>query len=252
MEKGEIKGIAYTGSLDGEGPTLVCVHGAGVSSVFWYRQLEGLSGSFGVVALDLPGNGRSPGAGITDINGYADSVMNFIQNAGIQDPILCGHSMGGAICMRLLHDHPEYFRAGILVCTGARLKVMPAIFDMIQNDYAEYIRMYPSFAASEKTDPALLSKVIEDAASCPPEVVQGNFSACSSFDMMEEVSKITAEVLVITASDDRLTPEKYGMYLEKNIPCARRSHIQDAGHMVTVEKPEELNNAISDFISGLS
>ena len=252
MEEGEIKGIAYTGILDGSGPTIVFVHGAGVSGAFWQKQVEGLSGSFSVVALDLPGNGKSKGAGITDIEGYAESVLEFIQGAGIEDPVLCGHSMGGAICMRLLHDHPEIFRAGILVCTGARLKVMPAIFDMIRNDYAGYIRMYPSFAASEKTDPALLAPLLEDAASCRPEVILGNFSACSTFDMMEELSEITAEVLVVTTSDDRMTPEKYGVYLENNIPGAKRFHIKDAGHMVTFEKPSELNSAIGDFLSGLA
>jgi pimeloyl-ACP methyl ester carboxylesterase len=55
-------------------------------------------------------------------------------------------------------------------------------------------------------------------------------------------------VLVITAEEDRLTPTKYGIFLEEKIAKASRVHIQDAGHLVPAEKPEEINMAIEDFL----
>jgi pimeloyl-ACP methyl ester carboxylesterase len=55
-------------------------------------------------------------------------------------------------------------------------------------------------------------------------------------------------VLIISAEDDRLTPPKYGLFLERGIPGAVRRHIMDAGHFVPIEKPQEVNAAIAAFL----
>jgi pimeloyl-ACP methyl ester carboxylesterase len=55
-------------------------------------------------------------------------------------------------------------------------------------------------------------------------------------------------VLIVSAEDDQLTPPKYGLFLEKNIPSAVRCHVRDAGHFVPIEKPLELNAAIQSFL----
>ena len=89
---------------------------------------------------------------------------------------------------------------------------------------------------------------LEDSLNARPEVVHGDFKACDQFDVMPRLGSIRAPVLVISAEDDQLTPPNYGEFLEKRIPNAVRAHIRDAGHFVPIEKPLEVNAAITRFL----
>jgi pimeloyl-ACP methyl ester carboxylesterase len=85
-------------------------------------------------------------------------------------------------------------------------------------------------------------------AKCSPEIALGDFQACDGFDVMQRIFSIAVPVLVITAEDDKLTPPKYGDFLEKNIKHASRTHLMDAGHIVPMEKPDEVNAAMLEFL----
>jgi pimeloyl-ACP methyl ester carboxylesterase len=116
--------------LDPRKPTLVFIHGAGNSNVLWNSQLRGLDDRGNLLALDLPGHGRSPGTGYTAVPDYARVVMYFL-----------------------------------------------------------------------------------------------------------------------IGEDDLLTPPKFGQYLADKIEGAQRVHLMDAGHLLPVEKPDELNQALLTFLN---
>ena len=252
MVQREANGIAYVTSdwpLDGDKPTLFFIHGAGGSHVLWRGQVEGLGGRVNAVAIDLPGHGASRGDGMDSIEAYARAVAEFTRALDAPKPIPCGLSMGGAITQQLLLDHADAFCAGILIGTGARLRVMPIILKTIEENFGAYIESFIAFAASEKTDPERLRPIEEATAKGSPQVALGDFKACDVFDVMERLPSIQVPVLVITSEDDRLTPPKYGIFIEENIPTASRVHIQDAGHLSPAEKPEQVNQAILDFLT---
>lgn len=251
MEAYESEGIGFVAGkwpLDPAQSTLVFIHGASGSSLLWNGQVDSLSAYVNTVALDLPGHGRSRGAGMDRIEDYADAVLAFARRVRIPGVIPCGLSMGGAVALQLLLDHGDECKAGILISTGARLKVMPLILDTIENDYAEYVRSFKMFAASEKTDPARIQPLVNDTARCLPEVALGDFRACNKFDVIDRLSMIEVPVLVITAEDDKLTPPKYGAFLMENVRGARQEHLLEAGHLVPVERPDEVNRAILAFL----
>jgi len=248
----EENGIAYVSAgwpLDPGKPTLLFIHGAGGSHVLWLGQIEGLAGLANAVAIDLPGHGASKGEGMDSIEGYAKVVAEFTRGLGAPKPIPCGLSMGGAIAQQLLLDFPDVYCAGVLIGTGARLRVMPVILKTIQENFSGYLESFLSFATSPKTDPARLRLIAEAAAKAGPQVVLGDFRACDAFDVVERLPSIRVPVLVITSEDDRLTPPKYGIFLEEKIPRATRVHIRDAGHLCPAEKPEEVNRALLDFLA---
>ncbi len=252
MVRRETNGIAYVSSvwpLDEAKPTLIFIHGAGGSYVLWQGQVDGLAGKVNAVAIDLPGHGDSKGDGMGTIEDYARAVANFTRAIEAPKPVPCGLSMGGAITQQLLLDHPDVCRAGILIGTGARLRVQPLILKTIQEDFSGYIDSFLSFAASEKTDPERLRAIAETTAQANPQVALGDFKACDSFDVMERLPSIEVPVLVITSEEDKLTPPKYGIFLEEKIKTASRVHIQDAGHLVPAEKPDEVNRVILDFLA---
>ena len=87
--------------------------------------------------------------------------------------------------------------------------------------------------------------------SCPPEVTRKDFTACNAFDVRDKLNAIKTPVLVMTASDDMLTPVKYGQFLADQIETAAIVNIDDAGHLSPIEQPENVTRAICDFIETL-
>ena len=240
--------IAGKWPLDPESTTLVFIHGAGGSRLFWKSQVEELRQHANTLAIDLPGHGISQGEGKDKIEDYAQVVIKFIRAIDAPNPIPCGLSMGGAITQQILIDHYNQIKAGILISTGAKLKVASVIFETIENDYHGFVEMIGKIAASEKTDPNLLLSFKEETANCKSEITYGDFQACNRFDVTQLLGSIKMPTLVLTAEDDQLTPPKYGVFLEQNIQQAVREHILDAGHVVPIEKPAEVNKAIIEFL----
>jgi len=251
MEERKTNGIGYiTGGwpLDPVKSTIVFIHGAGGSNAFWRAQVEALAERANTVAIDLPGHGQSDGNGHDRIEDNARAVVDFISAIETPRPIPCGISLGGAITQQLLLDFPDLFKAGILICTGSKLKVAPEIFDAIEKDIESYLAMIVKLVASKATDPDRVKSFKDDTARCKSEVLIQDFRACDRFDVMQRLGSITSPVLVVTAEDDQVTPPKYGDFMERTIAKASRVHIMEAGHIVPMEKPEEINRAIIEFL----
>jgi pimeloyl-ACP methyl ester carboxylesterase len=251
METRRIKGFGFTAGrwpLDTDKTTLVFIHGSGGTSRFWNSQVDALATHANTIALDLPGHGRSAGKGFKHIEAYALAVHEFLDAVSAPNPIACGLSLGGAVTQQLLLDYPAYFRAGILIGTGAKLRVSPAILASIEKDYAGFVSTVGISSASSNTDPAVFRPFQEDLGQCNPETTLGDFRACDAFNVMDRLHEIQVPVLVITAEDDMLTPPKYGDFLEKHIQKTTRAHVKDAGHIVPMEKPGAVNGAILDFL----
>jgi pimeloyl-ACP methyl ester carboxylesterase len=250
--EGGISFITGDWPLDSGKPVLIFIHGAGTSRLIWESQVEILSPCANTIAIDLPGHGASRGKGSDTIADYAKAVMDFAHQARITCPVLCGLSMGGAIVQHLLIHYAGRFPAGVLINTGARLKVLPMIFETIQKSYHDYVELTSTFAISKKNDSETLRKNVRACLQSTPEVVLGDFRACDAFDVMGQLGSIELPILVLTASDDMLTPQKYGTYLAENIKGAKRVNIEDAGHLSPIEKPREVNQAIRDFLESLT
>jgi pimeloyl-ACP methyl ester carboxylesterase len=251
MERRTSRNVAFTCGrwpLDSERSTLVFIHGAGESSLLWNAQVDGLKERANTVALDLPGHGRSGGRARQAVQDYAAFMVDFVKAIGAPRPIPCGLSMGGAITQQLLLDHAARFQAGIIVSSGARLRVLPSLLDQIAADMRGYAEMIDRLGFSEKTAAAVKQPFLEDALKADPRVAHGDFKACDDFDVMQRLGAVRAPVLVISAEDDTLTPPKYAEFLEQHIPGSTRAHIRDAGHFVPIEKPSEVNAAIAGFL----
>lgn len=241
--------IAGRWPLDSSLPSLVFIHGAAGSKQFWKEQVSGLSDCCNPIAVDLPGHGDDSGSGFDTVDAYSDAVESFIEEAGIVTPVVCGLSMGGAIVQKLLLDGRLKYKAGIILNSGARLKVMPAIFELIQNNYSGYVSSLPAMGASDKCDPAKLAEVIADAEKSRPEITFSDFTACNTFDVTERLGEIKVPLLVLTAEEDKLSPVKYGKFIHERVTGSTFLTIPGAGHFSPVEKPDEVNEAIRAFVT---
>lgn len=251
MENRFEAGLAFsvnTWPLNPQKSTLVFIHGSGGSNILWDNQVKTFGDRANLLALDLPGHGGSPGTAFSTVPEYTRAVMAFIDAMKVPKPVPAGLSLGGAITLQLLLDYPERFPAGALICTGAKLKVMPMIFETIEKDFPAFVASSKQMTISRKTDPALIQPLLDSNLKSPPQVTFGDFQACDRFDVRERLPEIKVPVLVVSGEDDLLTPPKYAEYLAANITGAKRAHIMDAGHLLPLEKPEELNQALIAFL----
>jgi pimeloyl-ACP methyl ester carboxylesterase len=243
--------VANPWPLQDDRPTLVFIHGSGQDSGFWIHQMKAFEETANAVALDLPGRGASQGSGLDSMTAYAHDVMKFIDRIVAPDPIPAGLSIGGGIVLQLLLDHPGRFEGGILVNTGARLRVKQDIFDLIKTNFREYVNAFCTFALSPKSNTVALKPQIASFTKASAVTTFGDYSACNNFDVMERLAEIQTPVLVLSAEDDFLTPPKYGQYLADNISNAQLANIDAAGHMAPFEKPEAVNQAIEGYLKSL-
>jgi pimeloyl-ACP methyl ester carboxylesterase len=248
-----VRGIPIHYDVTGGGPrTCLFVHGAGGSGSVWIRQLEGLAETARVLALDLPGHGQSGGDGCARIDDYAAAVQGFLEVAKLGKVVLGGHSMGGGVAQAVALAHPELLDGLILVGTGARLRVLPKIFELLEKDYPEGVQFINDLALSPSTMQALKDAVRVQTLETRQQVTIGDFTACNAFDVMERIRTLGVPTLVVVGRDDQLTPLRYSEFLARAIPGARLVIAERAGHYVHLEQPDLVNRAIRDFLASLS
>ncbi|MFO7952839.1 MAG: alpha/beta hydrolase [Bacillota bacterium] len=236
----------YAGNPSHSGVPLLFCHGSGGGHHHWIYQLKKLPKTINPLAVDLPGHGRSEGLASDNINSYRDWLEHFSQAVGLDQLVVAGHSMGGAIAMTYALVDPEKTRGLILVGSGAKLRVLPAFLDeLCQGSIPAEL---PEYLYSSGTPEELIKRGREEVENTDPSVYLADLSACDRFDIRNELTRITPPVLIICGSEDQLTPVKYSRYLVENLPQGRLEIIEGAGHMVMLEKPEEVNQAITKFI----
>lgn len=226
---------------------LVFIHGAGGSSRHWPNNLGEIAEAV-VYCIDLPGHGRSGGAGFSTMDAYADVVAAFSRELGCDRIVLAGHSMGGGIVQTLALRSPEWMTAAILVGTGSRLRVHPSILEGSKDDFERTVDGMPTMAFGPNATPGHIDMFKQQIRSAGSRVVHGDFTACDRFDIGDRLAEIQLPVLVVSGTDDRLTPVKYGQFLHERIAGSRFVRMDGAGHMMALEKPEEFVAAVRNFL----
>jgi 2-hydroxy-6-oxonona-2,4-dienedioate hydrolase len=103
----------------GSGPVLVLVHGYLGGSSQWTRQIEQFSAHFDVIAVDLAGYGEACGAAApTQIAEHAGAVLQTLDQLGVSQFHLLGHSMGGMVAQEIVHQAPQRVMKLVLYGTG--------------------------------------------------------------------------------------------------------------------------------------
>lgn len=139
-----------------------------------------------------------------------------------------------------------------MINTGARLKVHPSIIEIVKKDIREYTDSLKAFALVEKScSCSTVTRIIDESSSCTSETAVMDFNACNHFDIMAQLEEIKTPVLILTAQEDLLTPEKYGVLLNKEIENSHLVSLENCSHFSPVEKPAEVNREISFFMDRL-
>jgi pimeloyl-ACP methyl ester carboxylesterase len=255
----------------GEGPTIVLVHGLGASWQVWYRNIADLAADHRVVAVDLPGFGRSEALdGMSGLLRYAETLQTLLDSADVDDALVVGHSLGGLIVQRLAEWCPERVAGLMIVSSGDGIVAarQQAVFRGLALASTMVRRFGPpaflldpvmrgllSFAPLRHR---LLSRVVHDPAGIPPQLAGFMMASVLRSPALAdairaglrgdvEPSHIRCPTVVLAGDRDRMVPELAGRRLAAAIPLARFELGENVGHHPMLERPTAFNNRLRTF-----
>ena len=219
----------------GSGPAVVLVHGAGASGKIWRKQFGPLSENFHVIAPDLPGFGGSGfSQAITGVCGYSGFLLSFLDALKIDAVSLVGSSMGGWASCCLAAARPDRVERLVLISAGGLY--LPEAPPMPIPRLLEYITSYyPEEGSAELTNSLKTINSLWRSSGFAP-------------DVKELLPAIKALALVVWGENDPVIPMKYAEVFASEIKGARLEIIKGAGHMPYLERPEETNRIIANFL----
>jgi len=238
-------------------PAVVFIHGAGCDHTVWQLPARWFAWhGHSVLAVDLPGHGRSDGPPLGSLADMARWVGTVLNAAGLEQAALVGHTMGGAVALETAAAMPERVTRIALVGTAAAVPVHP---DLLRAAKEEPVRAYAvmttwahATAAKLGGNPApgmwMTGGTLALFARSRPGVLNADLEACSAWRSGPAAArKVCCPALVIIAANDIMTPPKAGRELAGLIPGARSVVIADCGHMLLAEAPDALLDCLIDF-----
>lgn len=228
---------------------LIFLHGSGAYGGVWRYQTDYFPDSD---AINLPGHLQ--GQTLNSVEEYVDWLREYVRGRGYRDVVLVGHSLGGAIALMYAIKYPQELKGIVIIGSGARLKVHPMYLttpeEAIKGNLQEW---YQQMVAGHRLTPEDYKReVIEKRKAIGPAVMLNDFLCCDKFDLMDRVQEIKLPALIICGELDMMTPVKYANYLGTKLTNSRVVIIPQATHLVFAEKPEVVNEAIEDFVKGIS
>ena len=234
-------------------PPVVLVHGAGGDSRSWPVEIRRLSG-WRVLAVDLPGHGRSSGHPRQSVTDYCHDLLDFLGELKIFRVVLVGHSLGAAVVLQLLQDFPDRLAGMGLISATPHLEAPPLLVDYFSNPLTIPlgIQLFQQWAFSPRTLPAQIKVGLAGLHTARPAVLAGDWQAFARFDFHSALSQVSTPTWIASGAEDRLAPLQGAQYLASYLPNAVVQVIPSAGHMLLVEQPAALASGLQAFLQKIS
>lgn len=259
MPSRTIDGTTFHYLEKGTGKPLVLVHGFPLDSRIWQQQIDALSNQYRVIAPDLRGFGQSGPASAMSIDSLAEDLHRLLESIGALPCALAGLSMGGYIAFAFHRKFPRAVQALILVDTRAQADTTEAKAG--RNKMIELVREKGSKAIAEQMMPKMFTartiqgdtlrtqELRQIMESCPPRTIEQALAALRDRDDFScNMPSIAEPTLIIVGEQDAITPPAMAQAMHENIPRSQLVTIPGAGHVSSMEKPDEVTRAIREFL----
>jgi len=255
---------AWTAGSAPASAAIVFIHGAQNDHSVWTAQARALAAQgHHVLAVDLPGHGRSAGPALAAVEAMAAWLLDLLAAAGIAHAVLAGHSMGSLVALEAAARAPARIRGLALVGSTWPMKVSDALLETARTNEAAAIDMVNlwSHAAIAPAPPGRPQGVWLAGASRrlmqrlsqlnPDQLFHTDFVACNTYANGGAAAQAVAcPTLFVQGRRDVMTPPRSAQALVAAIPHARVVAL-DCGHALMTERPDEVGAALADFVRGL-
>ena len=249
--------FAYTAAhpLDPQKRTIVFVHGAGLDHSWFGLQSRyfGYHG-FNVLALDLPGHGRSEGPPISSIEGMGDWIFNFLDEVSFRKVSLVGHSMGSLVALDCAARHPQRVERIALIGTAYPMAVGEEFLDAARRNHHDAFDMEtiwghaPQVPLGGNPNPGMwmYGDMLARLERLAPGVLHNDLKACNDYVF---AGTVTCPALFVLGRHDVMTPPRNIKVLQEKIPQSKSIVIDPSGHSLMAEAPDATLDALVEFLS---
>jgi pimeloyl-ACP methyl ester carboxylesterase len=251
---------AYTGgkAFDPKLPAVVFVHGGELDHSVWALQSRYLAHhGYAVLALDLPGHGRSGGAPLASIEAMADWIVALLDAAKVKAATLIGHSMGSLAALDCAARYPERVGRIALIGTAFPMRVSAELLDATRSREPDAHRMINVWShaalAHYPSNPGpgfwVSGGNLRLMQRQKPGVLHADFAACDAYRAgFERAAQVKCPALFLLGTLDAMTPARAGRDLAKAVPHAIVKSLDGCGHNLMGEKPDEVLDALVEFL----
>jgi pimeloyl-ACP methyl ester carboxylesterase len=236
----EVNGFRIRYQEAGEGPSLVCLHGA--RGLLLTRGHDLLSQKNRLIGFEMPGFGTSPENTRTQTSAeMAETMAAAIGELGIDQFNLLGTSFGGKVALWLAAQQPERVQALVLAAPAAfrpRGLVPPL---GAPEEIAQYLYAHPErHSPPAMPDPAVQAKTRDLVLRIHGPDIDPELDAA--------MGGLTVPTLVLFGTLDRVIPPEMGRRYKELLPNCNLVFVYDAGHAISTERPEAFADVTSDFL----
>ncbi len=248
----DIDGLKINYIDEGEGEPVLLLHGWGSSIKPWAAIMGGFSGKR-VIALDLPGCGESDILKTEwELEDYCDFINKFLAKLGVPTPIICGHSHGGRIAIKMVAE-------GMI--TPPKLILFDSAGIPSKKTLKKKIKIYTFKAIKNILSLPLIKNYTEDLLNkarsffgsadykSAPEVMRKTMVRVVNRDLRPIMPNIKCPTLLIWGENDTDTPLCDAKYMESHIPDCGLCVIKGAGHFSFIQRPYEVIAILKSFLS---
>jgi len=248
---------AYTGgkTFDPRLPTVVFIHGGEQDHSVWILQSRYLAHhGYGVLAVDLPGHGRSGGLALSRIGEMADWIVAVLDRAGVRTAALVGHSMGSLVALECATRYPQRVNRIALLAFAYPMRVSSVLLEATKNDEPAAHAMinlwshsaYAHYPSNPGPGFWVRGENLRLMQRQKPGVVRADFAACNDYGR-ERAAQIGCPAFFLLAERDTMTPARGAEEIVRAIPDAKAVTL-GCGHNLMAEKPDEVLDLLVEFL----
>jgi len=238
-------------------PTIVFVHGSGLTHVTWVLQTRYFAfHGYNTIAVDLPGHGDSEGPPLKSIEEMADWIAELLDVLEIKKASYVGHSQGCLIGLEFAHRHADKLELLALINGSLSMKMNPELLQLALNKDHKAVDLMmdwvhgPLGQVGGHPVPGLshIGMGNQLVSSNNNGALGADFNACDQYENGEKAaSNINHPTLCIIGKHDRMTPRKVGIELASKIKNSQKVIIEDSGHMSILETASDTKNLLKTF-----
>ena len=256
-----IRAYAYTGGkrFDPALPVVVFIHGAQHDHSVWILQSRYLAHhGYAVLAVDLPGHGRSDGAPKPTIEAMSAWLVALLDATGVSSATLIGHSGGSLVALETASRHPSRVAKLVLVGTAFPMRVADELLAATRDDEPRAIDMINIWShagyAQKPSSPGPGFSVVGQNKRLMERMKKGvlhaDFNACNAYgNGLAAAAGEQCPTLMILGRRDVMTPLRATRGLREAIPRAEIVEVPGSGHALMAEAPDQVLDAIRAFLA---
>ena len=247
-----------SGSFDAQQPAVVFIHGAGLDHTVWVLPSRHFARhKFNVIAVDLPGHGKSAGDPLPSIEANADWISALITALEFPEAAIVGHSMGSLVALSMAANHPQQARSLALLGTSLPMPVTDELLSAAKDNSHDAIDMANTWSHSRfgqiggNDNPGMWmsgggQRLLERAGR---DVFFTDLNSCNEFTSeLALAEKISCPTLVIIGSQDAMTAPVNAHKVAAAIEGSRTLILEKCGHAMLSEKPDAVLDALITIV----